>query len=911
MHKNHTYCFETGDGKNLSLLGVQGANLCELTQIGINVPPGFVITSQVSQHYFAEKQLPEDLMDEVAKQIAKIETQTGKVLGGETDPLLVSVRSSSADSDHEIMESILNLGMNSVTIAGLLEATDDARFVFDAYRRFLHSFGKLVLGVADEKFIDQFNRVKQTAGINIHSALTSIQLEEICNRYLELIFKETGQPFPDDVYQQLAMAMIASYQHWQSFDKTNPSFLSQLDTHSIQSPAINIVTMVFGNLGDDCAIGHCVTRNPINGQDELFGEYFLNAHHEDVSSGIRTPKKIVDMKFEKPEQHRQLLALRNKLESYYQEVQSFEFTIERGILYCLQTSNAVLDVEAMLKTSLDMVKQGLINQNQALLRINPESLEKLLHPQLSNEHLQSALTKGIAASPGAATGLCAFDADSAVRMAKSGVSVILIREETKPEDIHGFMASAGILTSRGGKTSHAAVVTRGMGIPCVVGAEEFKIDGKAKLAIIGDLRIKEGDPLTIDGSIGHIYAGHIPMRAPKYSTALKTLLNWADSIASLNVLANADTPETAALALHYGAQGVGLCRTERMFNAADRLPLVIEMILAVTQKQREDALAKLFPIQRDDFEQMLATLSPHTLTIRLLDPPMHEFLPDEQQLLEEIDSLKYYLKMSQGQRILSETLGQTDFSTLPQQACKENTILAALSKKALMLAKVRELSEINPMLGHRGVRLGISYPEIYAMQIRSILEASARCIKRRIPVNPEIMVPQVITAQELKIVKAQVRQIQKEVEDLYKVKLNYKFGTMIETVRACTRADMLADAAEFFSFGTNDLTQATFSFSREDAENKFLPLYRESGLLEDDPFEALDVKGVGKLMEMAVAFGRAQRSELKVGICGEHGGHPQSVYYCHNIGLDYVSCSAPRIPIARLAAAQAQLLNPR
>ena len=911
MHNKHTYCFETGDGKNRSLLGSKGAASCELTQLGINVPPGFVISAHVSEAYFANGYLITGVMAEISEQIAKIEVQTGKIFGGESDPLLVSVRSSTATADSGLMKSILNLGLNKVTVAGLLEATDDARFVYDTYQRFLHAFGNLVLGISNDHFTDQFNLVKSAAGINLDSALTSIQLEDICYRYLQLVQQETGSAFPEDVYQQLEMVIIANYRYWKTHSIPEKTSISAIVKDTLNTPAVNIVTMVFGNLGDDCLIGHGTTRNPYSGEDELFGEYLLNAHGEDVKSGSRKPKNILEMKFEKPDYYRQLLALRKKLESYYQEVQSFEYTIERGVLYCLQTENAKLDVEAMVRTSLEMVNEGLIKQKQALLRINPDSLDALLHPQLSDSQAKTAITKGIAASPGAATGLCVFDADTAVRIAKSGGSAILIREETRPDDLHGFWVAKGILTSRGGKTSHAAVITRGMGKPCVVGAEEFKIDTKAKFAIIGDLRIKEGDQITIDGSTGEIYAGEIRIRAPSFTKSLRTLLSWADAIASLKVLANADTPETAELALHYGAQGIGLCRTERMFNAADRLPLVIEMILASSQKEREEALAKLFPIQRDDFEQMLATLSPHSLTIRLLDPPMHEFLPEERQLLDEIDALNYFLKMSQGQRITLETLGQSDSFNSSHKALNETSILAALNKKTLMLAKVRELSEINPMLGHRGVRLGISYPEIYAMQIRSILEASARCIKRRIQVSPEIMVPQVITAQELNIVKLQVIQIQKEVEDLYKVKLNFKFGTMIETVRACTRADILAETAEFFSFGTNDLTQATFSFSREDAEKKFLPLYQQSGLLEDDPFEALDVKGVGKLMEMAVELGRSHHPDLKLGICGEHGGNPQSIVYCHDIGLDYVSCSAPRIPIARLAAAQAQLLNPR
>jgi pyruvate,orthophosphate dikinase len=639
----------------------------------------------------------------------------------------------------------------------------------------------------------------------------------------------------------------------------------------------------------------------------MYGEYLVNAQGEDVVAGIRTPKPVQEMKAEMPEQYRQLLELRYKLEAHYHEVQDFEYTIERGVLYCLQTRNAKMNAAAMVTSSIDMVAEGLITKAQALLRIHPEMLEQLLHPQLQPNHNFQALAQGLPASPGAACGKCVFDADSAVRLAKTGTEVILLREETKPEDIHGFFAAQGILTSRGGKTSHAAVVARGMGKACVAGAEDIRVDVRARQAIVGDIHIKEGDLITIDGSSGNIYLGRIPTVAPSFSEALKTVLSWADNIARLRVYANVDTPETARLAVSYGAKGIGLCRTERMFNAADRLPLVIDMILARNTPERENALAKLFPIQRDDFQQLFEAMSPHPVTVRLLDPPMHEFLPNENQLLAELEALKQYLVVVRGQRVTLETLGSRQELPTPFNQLSEEVILDAIAKKEMMLAKVLELYEVNPMLGHRGVRLGMSYPEIYKMQIRSILEAAARCVKQRIPIEPEIMVPQVITAQELKKVKQWVEEIKLEVEDQYRLKLEFKFGTMIETVRACTRANHLADIAQFFSFGTNDLTQATFSFSREDAENKFLPLYEESGLLQDNPFETLDIQGVGKLMEMAVALGRSQRPDLRIGICGEHGGHPRSIHFCHRLGLDYVSCSAPRIPIARLAAAQAKL----
>ncbi len=911
MQKPYSYCFETGDGKNRALLGGKGANLCEITQLGINVPPGFVITTETCLSYLQHHQLPDGLMNEVRQQIAKIETQTGKYFGGLHDPLLVSVRSGAAMSMPGMMDTILNLGLNPQTIAGLLDMTGDPRFVYDAYRRFIQLFGKIVLGIDDEKFDHHFNQVKNAAGIKADAALSDDQLQDICQRFLNLVREETGHPFPDDVYQQLELAIEAVFRSWQGKRAIDYRREFHITPEMANGTAVNIVTMVFGNMGDDCATGVSFTRNPSTGTDELYGEYLINAQGEDVVAGIRTPKPVQEMKYDMPDQYRQLMQLRSKLEAHYQEVQDFEYTIERGVLYCLQTRNAKMNATAMVKTSLDMVKQGLISQQKALLRIHPESLEQLLHPQLVPDHQQTPLAQGLPASPGAASGRCVFDADTAVRLAKTGIDIILVREETKPEDIHGFFAAQGILTSRGGKTSHAAVVARGMGKPCVAGAEDIKVDVKGRMAIVGDLHIKEGDLITINGSSGNIYLGKLPTVPPAFSEELKTLLKWADEIAALQVHANVDTPATARLAMSYGAKGIGLCRTERMFNAADRLPLVVEMILANSTEQREDALAKLFPIQRDDFEALFTAMSPHSVTVRLLDPPMHEFLPNEHQLLEEIEALNHYLKAVMGQRVTLDTLGYHQELPAPFNLLNEEKILEAISKKKMMLSKVQELYEVNPMLGHRGVRLGMSYPEIYTMQIRSILEATARCMKQKIPVRPEIMVPQVITAQELKKVTALVEQIRSEVEEQHRLKLNFRFGTMIETVRACTRADKLAEVAEFFSFGTNDLTQATFSFSREDAENKFLPLYEESGLLEDNPFESLDSKGVGKLMQMAVQLGRGERPDLRIGICGEHGGHPQSIHFCHGIGLDYVSCSAPRIPIARLAAAQAQLLNPR
>jgi len=905
----YCYSFQEGNGKDKALLGGKGANLCEMTQIGLNVPPGFVITTATCRQYLENSDLPEGLMSEVKQHISELEEQTGKRFGGQTDPLLVSVRSGSAISMPGMMDTILNLGLNKQTLQGLIEQTDDPRFAYDAYRRFIQLFGKVVLNIDDEKFDVHFEKVKRQAGINADIGLSADHLQEISELFLQVVQDETGHPFPEDVYEQLELSIKAVFDSWMGKRAIDYRREFNITPDMANGTAVNIVTMVFGNMGDDCATGVGFTRNPGTGENEMYGEYLVNAQGEDVVAGIRTPKPVQEMAHEMPKMYEQLVELRNKLESHYKEVQDYEYTIERNILYCLQTRNAKMNATAMVKTSVDMVEEGLITKEQALLRINPELLEQLLHPQLAPDHNQPPLATGLPASPGAASGKCVFDADTAVRMGGAGEQVILIREETKPEDIHGFFAAQGVLTSRGGKTSHAAVVARGMGKPCVAGAEDIKIDVKRRLAIIGDTHIREGDIITIDGSNGNIYLGAIPTIEPTFSNDLNTLLGWADEIAEIEVYANADTPEGARLAASYGAAGIGLCRTERMFNAEDRLPLVVDMILANTLEARESALAKLFPIQRDDFKQLFVAMSPNPVTVRLLDPPMHEFLPSEHQLLEEIDALKQYALIIKGQKVSLEMLGQHIELPTPFNELTEELVNEAISKKELMLQKVRDLYEVNPMLGHRGVRLGMSYPEIYRMQIRSILDAMAQCYKERIPVQPQIMVPQIITSQELKKVKEIVDQVKQEIEQHYRIELDFKFGTMIETVRACTRAGDLAQYCEFFSFGTNDLTQATFSFSREDAENKFLPLYNESGILQDNPFEILDVKGVGQLMKMAVEAGHQTQPNIHIGICGEQGGHPESIRFCHHIKLDYVSCSAPRIPVARLAAAHAKLLE--
>lgn len=909
MTEKYIYSFQKGDGKNKVLLGGKGANLCEMTQIGLNVPPGFVITTKACLDYLENHQLPDGLLEEVKAHIAEVEALSGKQFGGSLNPLLVSVRSGSAISMPGMMDTILNLGLNAQTLTGLIDQTGDPRFAYDAYRRFIQLFGKVALGIDDEKFDVHFADIKKQAGIKADVGLDAEHLRQISDLFLQVVLEETGKPFPEDVYEQLELSIKAVFNSWMGKRAVDYRREFHITPKMANGTAVNVVAMVFGNMGNDCATGVGFTRNPGTGVNEMYGEYLVNAQGEDVVAGIRTPKPVQELAHEMPDLYKQLVDLRNKLESHYKEVQDYEYTIERGILFCLQTRNGKMNAAAMVRTSVEMVAEGLISKEQALLRINPELLEQLLHPQLDPENKAQPVAQGLPASPGAAFGKCVFDADTAELMGRAGELVILLREETKPEDIHGFFAAQGILTSRGGKTSHAAVVARGMGKACIAGAEDIKIDVRSRQAIIGDLHIREGDIITIDGSTGLIYLGKIATIEPSFSDELKTLLSWADEVAELEVHANVDTPERARMALNYGATGIGLCRTERMFNASDRLPLVIDMILADSTEARQEALEKLSPIQRDDFKQIFEAMSPYPVTVRLLDPPMHEFLPSEHQLEDEIKALKQYKTIIQGQQVTLETLGEQFSLPAPFNHLNEEVINKAIAKKELMLKKVKELYEVNPMLGHRGVRLGMSYPEIYQMQIRSILEAAALCAKQRIPILPEIMVPQVITSQELIKVKSFVDQIQLEVESQYGIALKFKFGTMVETVRACTRAGELAQVAEFFSFGTNDLTQATFSFSREDAENKFLPLYNETGLLQDNPFEVLDAKGVGQLMKMTADSGRKTRPDISIGICGEQGGHPQSIRFCHHIKLNYVSCSAPRIPIARLAAAHAKLLE--
>ena len=918
----YVYAFENGDGKNKLLLGGKGANLCEMTQIGLNVPPGFVVTTEACLAYLDKNRLPAGLMDEVKGHLAALEKKTGKGFGNGRNPLLVSVRSGSAMSMPGMMDTILNLGLNETSLQGLIRQTANERFAYDAYRRFIQLFGKVALGIGDEQFDERMTAIKRKFGARQDVDLDAGHLKQLAGDFLEVVKRHTGKPFPQDPYEQLEVSMGAVFRSWLGKRAVDYRKQFRITEAMANGTAVNVCSMVFGNMGDDSGTGVGFTRDPGTGENLIYGEYLVNAQGEDVVAGIRTPKPIAAMEREMPEMHRALTELHQRLESHYREVQDFEFTIEKGTLYCLQTRNGKMNARAMVRTSVEMFGQGLISKERALLRVEPAMLEQLLVPQLAPTFHGKSLAQGLPASPGAASGKIVFDASTAESRGLAGEKIILVRQETKPEDIHGFFQAQGILTSRGGKTSHAAVVARGMGKPCVSGCEQIVIDDKARNAIIGETTLHEGDVITIDGGTGHVYAGEVPTVAAAFSGEMVTLLAWADEVARLQVMANADTPEDAIRAREFGAVGIGLVRTERMFNSTDRLPIMQEMILAETPEERQAALDRLLPIQRADFKGIFKAMRGLPVTVRLLDPPMHEFLPTAAQLELEIAHLHQMRDSIKALKDLPDTLKLLNPKLYLQYADGLTKLTGGLhafeeshleddviSRKETVLKKVRALQEVNPMLGHRGVRLGISYPEIYSMQIQAILEAAALCAREGIAIYPEIMVPQVATVEELKRIHSYVQRIHKVVALTHGIDVKFKFGTMLEVVRACVRAGRMAQDAEFFSFGTNDLTQATFSFSREDAENKFLSAYNETGILQDNPFEVLDIKGVGQLMKMAVEDGRRPRPDLKIGICGEHGGDPVSIHFCHHIDINYVSCSGPRVPVARLAAAQAKLLE--
>jgi len=871
------YAFEEADSKNRMLLGGKGAGLSEMTRLKLPVPPGFTITTQVCNKYYENGgKLPKNVISDVMRNITKIEKKTGKKWNSASNPLLVSVRSGAAISMPGMMDTILNLGLNEQTILGLIKNTNNPRFTWDSYRRFIQLFGKVVFGVNDEKFDHVLDAAKKKQNVIDDSQLNVDSLQKIVSEYKKICEVHTKRKFPTNPNEQLQLAIEAVFKSWMGERAVVYREKNNITKDIANGTAVNIVTMVFGNMGNDSATGVVFTRNGHNGKKEIEGEYLINAQGEDVVAGVRTGKDISQLKNDMPKSYRELSNACNKLEKHFREPQDIEFTIEQGKFYLLQTRTAKMSAGALVRTSVEMVKEKLIDKNRALMRIPAQQLEALLHKTIDQSKVKEfeRLSKGIAASPGAASGIAVFDVKRAISMGENNKKVILLRKETKPEDVPAFFSSEGILTSQGGKSSHAAIVSRGMGKPCIVGCSDLKIDYDNNRCSANGITVLEGEPITINGSTGEIYIGNVPTVAPQVTKDFQTILSWAQSKKNLGIRANADTPDAAKLARKFGAQGIGLCRTERMFNATDRIGLFVDMIMATNVKQRKQVLKKLGQLQKSDFIQILKAMEGYKVTIRLLDPPLHEFLPNPEELMARI------YKNKKGEN-LSET------------------------KKVLERAK--ELAEINPMMGHRGVRVGITYPEIYRMQITAVFEAAVDLAKKKINAKPQIMIPQVGSIAELNNIKDIYDEVKSEIQKKYKMRLNINFGTMLEVVRACLTSGELAKTAEFFSFGTNDLTQAVFSFSREDVEGKFLPEYMEKELLETSPFQSIDVSGVGSLMKIGIKQGRAIKSDLEIGICGEHGGDPNSIKFCHSSGVSYVSASPHRIPIAIIAAAQASI----
>lgn len=913
------FLFSEGDGKNKRLLGGKGAGLCEMTQIGLPVPPGFVITTQACLQYFEKGfKLPEGLNEQVRQAMQQVEKAMGLGFGNVDLPLLVSVRSGAAVSMPGMMDTVLNLGINDETVKGLIKRSGDERFAWDSYRRFISLFGSIVLNIDSDIFHEAMEKLKQDRQAKNDIDLTSEDMQQLVKIYKRIIEEHFGKPLPQDPYEQLFMAIEAVFASWNGKRAVDYRREFKITTKTANGTAANVQTMVFGNMGAESATGVAFTRDPGTGENMLFGDYLDRAQGEDIVAGIRTPKPISEMRQTMPNMYNALMDVRETLERHFKEPQDMEFTIEEGKLYMLQTRNAKMNAAATMRTSVEMTQEGLITKEEALLRIDPNQLTQLMYCQIDPKNTLPPVAVGLGASPGAASGEAVFDADEAEKQGKAGKKVILVREQTKPEDIHGFFAAQGILTSVGGKTSHAAVVARGMGKPCVSGAGDIKIDHHAKTATVGNQKILPGTVITIDGTSGNVWLGQIAMVEPEISGNMSTVLAWADDFRRLGVRTNADTPYDAEKALKFGAEGIGLCRTERMFNASDRIGLFQEMILADSVEDRLAYLRQLMPLQKKDFKDILRTMQGLPVTIRLLDPPLHEFLPSEESLERDIETLQKCQNAIKNVCELPDLLPDGDPQVKSMLTEGEHMLssiadlqAAELERKENTLRKIRFLREVNPMLGHRGVRLGLTYPEIYEMQVEAILEAAGELIKETVPVHVEIMVPQVCTSQELKRVQSLIMHVERRVKERSGSTVPFSLGTMIEVVRACMRAGTLAEMAEFFSFGTNDLTQATFSFSREDAENKFLPFYTEHKILQDNPFEILDVKGVGRLMAITVEWGRKSRPDMKIGICGEHGGEPSSVEFCHRINLDYVSCSPYRVPVARLAAAQASIKEKR
>ncbi|MBA1335981.1 MAG: Pyruvate,phosphate dikinase [Firmicutes bacterium] len=868
------YMFEEGRADMKSLLGGKGANLAEMTRIGLPVPQGFTVTTEACNRYYSEwsMSIPAELEREIFDNLEKLQAITGKVFGDNHNPLLVSVRSGAVISMPGMMDTILNLGLNDQSVTGLSKSTGNERFALDSYRRFIQMFGDVVTHIEKYKFEGILDKVKEKRGAEHDTDLTAEDLREVVDRYKELYRAEIGEDFPQEPKKQLLMAVKAVFDSW-----NNPRAIAYRNINEIPhhlGTAVNVQSMVFGNMGDTSGTGVAFTRNPATGVKALFGEFLMNAQGEDVVAGIRTPKSIDQLNEILPDVHRQFVEVAGLLEKHYRDMQDIEFTVERGILYILQTRNGKRTAEAALKVAVDLVGEGLISKEEALMRVQPQQLDQMLHPNFDPAFLKEAqlLAQGLPASPGAATGKVYFTAEEAVDAVSRGEKAILVRQETSPEDIEGMNAAEGILTSRGGMTSHAAVVARGMGKCCVAGCGEIRVEEENKRFVVKGITIAEGDYISLDGSSGKVYQGSIPTIEPGLSGNFATLMKWADEVRTLKVRTNADNPRDAEAAVKFGAEGIGLCRTEHMFFEEERIPVVREMIISRSREQRQKALDRLMPMQKEDFKGIFKVMGERPVTIRLLDPPLHEFLPKEDHDI----------------RNLAGDMG-IQFEEL----------------KGI----VKDLEEFNPMLGHRGCRLAITYPEIAEMQTRAIIEAAIEVsAETGIRVKPEIMVPLVGNVSELSFLKEFIIKTAAKVIEETGADLEYMVGTMIEVPRAAITADEIAREAEFFSFGTNDLTQMAMGFSRDDA-GKFLEEYKKKGIIEADPFQRLDQTGVGKLVEMAVQLGKKERPDIKLGICGEHGGDPSSIDFFYRVGLNYVSCSPFRVPIARLAAAQAVIRN--
>lgn len=879
MVEKFVYLFQEGNGEMKELLGGKGANLAEMTRIGLPVPYGFTITTQACNAYYkAGKTIPSLVEQQTLEALSRLEEKMGKKLGDPHNPLLVSVRSGSVFSMPGMMDTVLNLGMNDETVIGLAKLTNNSRFAYDSYRRFIQMFSNVVLDI-DVYYFERFlEETREQKGYSADPEMSAEDWQEVILGYKEIVKKHTRKDFPQDPKDQLFLAINAVFNSWNNQRAIVYRRLNKIADHL--GTAVNIQSMVFGNMGNDSGTGVAFTRNPSTGESVLYGEYLINAQGEDVVAGIRTPQPIATLKEEMPEVYKQFVDTCHRLEQHYQEMQDIEFTVERGKLFILQTRNGKRTAQAAIRIAVEMVQEGIIDKKTALLRVDPDQLNQLLHRRIDEKHEKVLLAKGLPASPGAATGQVVFDPDEAEQLGNDGKKVILVRPETTPDDIHGIVASQAIVTSRGGMTSHAAVVARGMGKACICGCEALKIDVKAKQFTVGETVIHYGDTITIDGSTGEIILGEIPMIDPELSDEFQLLLAWADQERKLGVRANADNPEDAKKAFEFGAGGIGLCRTEHMFMDLKRIPIVQQMILAENYTERMEALNQLLPMQQSDFEGIFEAMQGHPVTIRLLDPPLHEFLPDKEELLVEVTKLQI---LNQGSKELKE--------------------------KEQLLKKVRQLDEFNPMLGHRGCRLGMIHPEIYEMQAKAIFYAAATLAEKGMEVRPEIMIPLVGHVNELKQMRKLVMDAAAIVQEETGKQFDYTIGTMIEIPRAALTADQIAGEADFFSFGTNDLTQTTFGYSRDDAEGKFLQAYIENKVLPENPFAVLDQEGVGKLIKTGVRLGRETKPSLKTGICGEHGGEKSSIDFCYRTGLDYVSCSPYRVPLARLAAAQATIRN--